>query len=121
MLRLPQTLLHDTAATTLAAMLGAVRAESSASVAVDAAALERCVSIRTCDAGETLVTTDPEHFAAVLVELLRNAVKFSRPEGGEVALSLTREGDRVAVQVKDDGIGIAPEHLPRIFEKFYQA
>lgn len=88
---------------------------------VASAALERCVAIRTRDAGETMVTTDPEHLAAVLVELLRNAVKFSRPEGGEVALSIGRDGDRVAVTVTDDGIGIAPENLPRIFDKFYQA
>jgi signal transduction histidine kinase len=53
-----------------------------------------------------------------LVSLVDNAVKFS-PNGGEVEIRLRRKGDQVAVSVSDQGIGIPPETLPRIFDRFY--
>jgi signal transduction histidine kinase len=62
---------------------------------------------------------DPERIGQVLVNLLGNAVKFS-PPGGEVRLSTRREGGDALVSVEDHGPGIAPEHLPHIFERFYR-
>ena len=50
--------------------------------------------------------------------LLDNAIKFS-PEGGTVAIHLRREGNQVGVEIIDQGIGISPEILPHIFERFY--
>ena len=55
----------------------------------------------------------------VLVNLLSNAIKFT--EQGEVALSSWTENGRVVFEVRDSGIGIAPEHLERAFEPFWQA
>jgi two-component system phosphate regulon sensor histidine kinase PhoR len=55
----------------------------------------------------------------VLLNLLDNAVKYT-PEGGNVRLSAYLHGGRVAVSVRDSGIGIEPRHLPRIFERFYR-
>jgi len=55
----------------------------------------------------------------VLTNLLNNAVKFT-PEGGEVHLEVEDRGDHLRVMVRDTGVGIAPEELPRIFEEFYR-
>lgn len=55
----------------------------------------------------------------VLVNLLDNACKFTAAQG-EVTLSATAEEGFVQVRVTDTGIGIAPEHLPHVFERFYK-
>ncbi len=52
--------------------------------------------------------------------LLQNAVSYGK-EGGHIWTSLKREGTMACLRVKDDGIGIAPEHLPKIWDRFYQA
>ena len=54
------------------------------------------------------------------VNLLDNAVKYSGP-GGSVDIAVQQTGTEVAVSFRDHGIGIAPEHLPRLFERFYRA
>lgn len=52
--------------------------------------------------------------------LLDNAVKYSEP-GGRIEIKATKTDAGVAVSFQDHGIGIAPEHLPRLFERFYRA
>ena len=56
----------------------------------------------------------------MLTNLLSNAAKYTG-EGGRIALHARREGDRAVIRVIDNGIGIAPEMLPRVFEPFVQA
>ncbi len=51
--------------------------------------------------------------------LLSNAIKFT-PTGGSVRVGLTSQDGQLRLEVKDTGRGIAPEHLPRIFERFYR-
>jgi PAS domain S-box-containing protein len=63
---------------------------------------------------------DPVRLAQVFANLLNNAAKYTG-EGGRVWLSAERRGDDVTVSVKDNGIGIAAEMLPHIFEIFSQA
>lgn len=66
------------------------------------------------------VDVDPERVGQVLRNLLNNAVAHT-PQGGEVAVA-ARSGDReVAVSVRDTGTGIAAEHLPYVFDRFYRA
>jgi signal transduction histidine kinase len=62
---------------------------------------------------------DPMRLTQVLVNLLGNAVKYT-PQGGHIALSARREGGEVVIDVADNGIGIAAEHLARVFEMFSQ-
>ena len=56
----------------------------------------------------------------VLRALLDNAMKHT-PRGGHVTVSVTREHQHAVLRVADDGEGIAPEHLPRLFDRFYRA
>ena len=51
--------------------------------------------------------------------LVSNAVKYT-PDGGTITLSLFQDGDWARLEVADTGIGIAPEHLPHIFDRFYR-
>jgi CheY-like chemotaxis protein/two-component sensor histidine kinase len=66
------------------------------------------------------VLGDPGRLQQVLWNLLSNAVKFT-PTGGTVTVRVEVEGPEVRVSVSDTGIGIAPEFLPHVFERFRQA
>ncbi len=54
-----------------------------------------------------------------IINLLSNAVKYS-PTGSQVIMEATEDASQVLIQVKDSGCGIAEEHLPRLFERFYR-
>jgi PAS domain S-box-containing protein len=62
---------------------------------------------------------DPARLEQVVTNLLSNAIKFT-PAGGRIEVRLDRPNAIVRLEVKDTGIGIAPEHLPHIFERFRQ-
>lgn len=66
------------------------------------------------------VQGDPERLKQLLVILTENALKYT-PDGGEVSLTLLREGDRAVLKVQDTGIGIREEDLPRVFERYFRA
>jgi two-component system phosphate regulon sensor histidine kinase PhoR len=66
------------------------------------------------------VLADREALSMILSNLVENAIKYSR-DGGTVRVRLERQGIYLAVAVKDNGIGIAPEDASRVFEEFYRA
>jgi signal transduction histidine kinase len=66
-----------------------------------------------------VVDVDRGRLAQVITNLLNNAAKYT-PTGGHITVSASTDGDRVALEVADDGPGIAPELLPRVFEAFAQ-
>lgn len=70
--------------------------------------------------GPVPVDGDPHLIANALSNLVANALKFTERAVPRVDLRLARDGDQVVVEVEDDGIGIAPEELARIFDRFAQ-
>jgi len=78
------------------------------------------VSLRNEVQADLTATADAERIHQVLYNLVDNAVRFT-PPGGSVLVTAARQDDRVTVEVRDSGVGIAPEHLPRLFERFYRA
>ncbi|MBR4882806.1 MAG: sensor histidine kinase, partial [Bacteroidales bacterium] len=69
------------------------------------------------------IEADRFHFKNVIATLLDNAVKYAPTDDGkdiEIWVSVQRRGSEVVVAVADNGCGIAKEHLPHIFEKFYR-
>ncbi len=70
--------------------------------------------------GIPMVLADLEQIGRVVTNLVHNAIKFT-PEGGEVTVSVAQVGTEVVLAVRDTGVGIPKEDLPRIFERFYKA
>ena len=66
------------------------------------------------------VFADKEKIRQVVNNLVENAIKYGKAEGQITASIYNTDGKRVLIEFSDDGIGIAEEHLPRIFERFYR-
>ncbi len=62
---------------------------------------------------------DPDGVERALINLVDNAIKYGN-DGGAVTISATRRGERIEIVVSDDGPGIDPKHLARVFERFYR-
>jgi signal transduction histidine kinase len=77
------------------------------------------LDMRLGDIDQVLVCGDRDRLKQVLINLISNAVKYT-PSGGEIIVSVGKEGDRARVIVQDNGTGIPAEELPHIFERFYR-
>ncbi|HET6319481.1 MAG TPA: ATP-binding protein [Chloroflexota bacterium] len=83
-----------------------------------AQAAEVQLSMQACDRS-AIVEADPDRLQQVLLILLDNAIKHT-PPGGRVDVRVERDGSCGLLRVADTGSGIAAEHLPRIFDRFYR-
>jgi two-component system sensor histidine kinase BaeS len=71
------------------------------------------------DAGADQVVADPDRIEQAIENLAGNALRHS-PAGGTITLRATQADGVATLSVSDTGIGIAPEHLPHVFERFYK-
>lgn len=80
----------------------------------------RCaVSLRIEPLAAPAVKVGPTAVGLALTNILDNAVKFS-PSGGEVRVDVSTDGDDALIVVTDDGPGVAPDEMPRIFDRFHR-
>ncbi|GAB3465066.1 heavy metal sensor histidine kinase [Massilia terrae] len=79
---------------------------------------EQGISLRT--EGECTLMADPLLLRRALSNLLANALRYT-PRGGAVVLKAAAEGNACVISVSDNGCGIAAEHLPHLFDRFYRA
>lgn len=84
----------------------------------EAIAEERHVAISASGGGT--IHADPLLFGRAVSNLVDNALRFT-PPGGKIQIALRSRTDGAEVSVTDDGAGIASEHLPRVFDRFYRA
>ena len=70
--------------------------------------------------GEGKIFTDPVLFERAVSNLVDNALRFTA-DGGKIEISISTNADSSRIMVSDNGCGIAPEHLPRVFDRFYRA
>jgi two-component system phosphate regulon sensor histidine kinase PhoR len=106
-----------------------VRPQGRVDLAPLVADVTRALSKVADDAGVTLIFApkavtaavigDRDELVQVAQNLIENGIKYGR-RGGRVSIRLEPKGARVGLVIEDDGIGIAPEHLPRLVERFYR-
>src|SRR5213078_870637 len=70
--------------------------------------------------GDGQIYADPDLFERALGNLLDNALRFT-PENGSIQILLSKRDADFEITVRDNGCGMAPEHLPRVFDRFYRA
>jgi signal transduction histidine kinase len=65
------------------------------------------------------VSVDGRRLRQIFANLLTNAIKYS-PGGGEIVVTVSRASNAAVVSVRDQGVGIPPEALPHLFDRFYR-
>jgi heavy metal sensor kinase len=86
---------------------------------VKPAASEKAISLNIRSNSDIRLNADEDLILQLMLNLLDNSVKYT-PSGGAIEVSLRAAGSHAEVSVADTGPGIAPEHLPHIFDRFYR-
>jgi PAS domain S-box-containing protein len=86
----------------------------------ETAAKKNIVIEKELDPELDFIEADREKLAMVLLNLLENAMKFSKPEGGTIKIKMKKEGDMARFSISDTGIGIKEEDMGKLFQKFVQ-
>ena len=81
---------------------------------------EKEFNIEFSDDSSEFILGDRDRFYQMCLNLIENALKYSKEDGGNVDISSYNEGSYYYLKVKDDGIGIPKEDISRIFERFYR-
>jgi two-component system phosphate regulon sensor histidine kinase PhoR len=100
-------------ATPIAAVFSAVEADCGPRAA------ERSIGLDVACPDDLVADANPPLLEQAVINLVDNAIKYSDP-GGTVRLTAFRDNGELAIRIIDDGVGIEPEHLPRLFERFYR-
>jgi signal transduction histidine kinase len=69
---------------------------------------------------QATVLGNPDYLKELLLVLADNAIQYT-PDGGQIRLSVTRDGDDVVIGLQDNGVGIGSDDIPHLFERFYRA
>jgi heavy metal sensor kinase len=77
------------------------------------------VNLRLEEIDQVMIRGDRDRLKQVILNLMANAINYT-PAGGEVRLSLSKQGGQSCLKVEDTGPGIPPEDLPHIFDRFYR-
>jgi two-component system sensor histidine kinase/response regulator len=87
----------------------------------DRAAQKKIVIHKEIDPGLGIIEADALRFKQILINLIDNAIKFSKPGGGTVNIAARRNSDMAQFSISDTGIGIKEEDMDKLFDLFYQA
>jgi len=87
----------------------------------DMAARKKIIIQKEIDPGLVIIEADTLRFKQILINLIDNAIKFNKPEGGTVNILAGRNGDMAQFSISDTGIGIEEDNMGRLFDPFFQA